>query len=188
MQALRVAFILACLAVPALAAPERYALDRDNSIVGFGYVFGSNTMQGTMPVATADIVLDLDAPENSSVRTTLDAAQAQAGLLLATQAMRGKSVLNTARHPTITFTSTKVTPSGDTARVDGMLTIRDVTRPITLDATIYRQRGTEAGDRNRLSIHLKGSVSRSAFGAGGFPDLVDDTITLDILTRITRAP
>ncbi len=182
------ALLLTLLASPSLAAPERYTLDMENSIVGFGYVFGGNTNQGTMPVAGAQITLDLDAPANSEVRATIDAAGAQAGVFLATQAMRGSSVLDTATFPTIRFASTKITPTGDTARVDGMLTIRDVTRPVSLTARIYRQQGTTEGDRSRLSIHLKGSVSRKAFGAGGFPDLVADEITLDILTRITRTP
>lgn len=188
MRSLATATLLVALACPALAAPDAYALDTENSVVGFGYQFSGQTMQGTMPVATADITLDLDAPANSSVSATLNAAEAQAGVFLATQAMRGTSVLDTKAFPTIRFTSTKITPKGDAARVDGMLTIRDVTRPVSLTARIYRQRGTEEGDRSRLSIHLAGAVSRAAFGADGFPDLVADTITLDILTRIDRSP
>jgi polyisoprenoid-binding protein YceI len=71
--------------------------------------------------------------------------------------------------------------------VVGNLTIRGVTRPVRLAAQLYRQKGTAEGDRSRLSIRLTGSVSRAAFGATGWADLVGDTVAIDILARIARA-
>lgn len=173
-------------ALPAAADPVPYRLDKAQSVVGFRYTMAGQAGNGTMPVAAADIRLDLEAPANSRVDATLDAAHAQAGVFLATQAMQGQTVLDTRRFPTISFRSTRVIPHGEKAEVRGDLTIRGVTRPVTLTAQVYRQKGTEAGERDKLSIHLSGAVSRAAFGAGGYPDLVADTITLDILTRIDR--
>jgi polyisoprenoid-binding protein YceI len=174
------------LAGSAAAGPVPYALDQDRSVVGFGYTIAGQPARGTMPVADADVFLDLAAPANSTVSAAIDAAHADAGLFLATQAMKSTTVLDTQHHPTIRFRSTRVIPHGETAEVRGDLTIRGVTRQVTLNARVYRQPGTAAGERDRLSIHLSGDVSRAAFGAGGYPDLVSDTITLDILTRIDR--
>lgn len=184
MQRIGLALLLVLAVGPGLAAPVPYRLDTAQSVVGFGYSMAGQSAHGTMPVTEADIVLDLEAPQNSRVSATLDAAHAETGLFLVTQAMKGPGVLDTTRYPTITFRSTGVVPAGDGARITGDLTIRDVTRPVTLVARIYRQKGTDPGDRNRLSIHLEGRVGRAAFGAGAFPDLVSDTITLDILTRV----
>ncbi len=174
------------IAAPALADPEPYRLDRENSFVGFGYTFSGNPARGTMPVVAARIMLDLDNPARSQVAATLDPARASAGLFLATSAMKGPQVLDTRRFPRITFQSTRVIPDGWTARIEGKITIKGITRPITLDAQLFRQQGTDPGERDRLSMRLKGAISRAAFGAGGFPDLVGDTITLDIVARVDR--
>jgi polyisoprenoid-binding protein YceI len=182
-MALALALFLAGTAAP---EPVPYTLDHDRSVVGFGYTIAGQAAHGTMPVAAADVSLDLAVPANSHVSAAIDAAHADAGLLLATQAMKSTTVLDTQHHPTIRFRSTRVIPHGETAEVLGDLTIRGVTRPVTLNAQVYRQRGTAAGERDKLSIHLSGAVSRAAFGATGYPDLVADTITLDILTRVDR--
>ena len=97
-------------------------------------------------------------------------------------------MLDTANHPQITFQSRRFDAGPGGAQVTGDVTIRGVTRPLTLDAEIFRQQGTEAGDRSRLTVTLTGSVSRSAFGADGFAALVDDTVGIDITVRLRRAP
>ena len=165
----------------------RYLLDQAASTVAFGYTMGGNPARGTMPVKTADIRLDLDNIPASSVVATVDAAAARAGIVFATQAMRSPLVLYTARHPEIVFRSTRITGNVNSARIEGEITIRGVTRPITLDAQVFRQFGTEVGDRRKLSILLRGSVNRSEFGADGYPGFVGEIVTLDILTRITLA-
>lgn len=184
---IRALILLTCLlAVPALAAPERYQLNTEQSVVGFTYQFQGNSRQGRMPVATAVMNLDLDNIARSQVNVTLDAARANAGALFMTSTMKGPNVLNTAMHPEIAFTSTKIEGSLRGARITGDLTIRGVTRPVTLTAGLYRQQGTARTDRSRLIVQLLGSVSRSAYGAGGFPGFVADQIDLNIIAYIER--
>jgi polyisoprenoid-binding protein YceI len=184
----RLALLLGLIALPALAlaAPERYRLDAANSVVGFSYSFEGAGQKGRMPVKSAEILLDLDNVPASRVAVTLDPTRAQAGFVFATEAMKGANVLDTARFPEIRFRSISVAGGLSDATVTGNLTIRDVTRPVTLSARLYRQRGTDAGERNRLVILLTGSVSRSAFGADGFPGFVGDRIELEILARIEK--
>ena len=78
----------------------------------------------------------------------------------------------------IRFDSTAVRARGDGAEIAGNVTIRGVTRPVTLAAMIYRPQGSEPGARDRLSILLTGSVSRSAFGAAGWAGTVGDEVRL----------
>ncbi len=177
--------LLIALATPAWAEPVPYALDRDNSVVGFTYTLNGSDTKGNIPISQANVVLDLDRFANSRVSATLAASQATAGLFFATDAMRGTSVLNTSAHPTITFQSRRVRPTAAfAAKVDGDITIRGVTRPITLDAQLFRPQGATGFDR--LSVRLQGSIDRRAFGATGFPQFVGPTIELDIITRVTR--
>jgi polyisoprenoid-binding protein YceI len=180
------AIILCLTAALSMAAPQAYRLDSARSIVGFSYDFEGNPKQGTMPVKSAKITLDLGNLPASRVRVTLDAAGARAGFFFATQAMKDAKVLDTGRFPDITFRSNTLTGDLTGAKVQGDLTVRGVTRPITLDARLYRQRGTAAEDHRNLAVLLTGKISRSAFGATGYSAMVGDTIGLRIIARITR--
>lgn len=177
-------------AAPAQAAPVRYALEADRSTVAFHWDFGKDELQGRMPVARADLSIDLARLENSTVDVAVDVTGAEAGFPFASQAMKGPRVLHAKKFPQITFVSNAVRRDGDGALIDGDITIRGVTRPMRFQAQLYRQRETEAGDLSRLSILLTGAVLRSEFGADGWADLVGDEVRLQILARIrqTDAP
>lgn len=180
--------LIACLAaLPLWAAPVEYRLDQPASTVAFGYEMAGQPGRGAMPVKSAEIWLDIDRIRNSRVTATLDPTKARTSLFFATQAMRGPLILDTKTHPEIVFRSTRVSGTATRATVEGEITIKNVTRPITLTAQLFRERGAPAGSRDRLSILLRGQISRSAFGASGYPGFVGDTVTLDILARIDRA-
>jgi polyisoprenoid-binding protein YceI len=115
--------------------------------------------------------------------------RARTDLILAAGALRGRSMLDAGTYPRLRFASTAVRPSpsgrlSDGARIEGRLTIRDVTRDITLDATLTRAAGTAPDDLRELTIRLSGHVSRAAFGVTGYPDVVGDIVTLDIVATL----
>jgi len=182
------AVLLLGTALAAQAEPVRYLLDAGASKVGFEVDFGPDRIKGTIPVQSADVVIDFDDVNNSAVAVTLDTTRATAGFPFATQAMRGPSVLDAAHYPTLSFRSGRVRADGFRASIAGDITIRGETRPIVLDAQIYRQKGQEEGDRSRMSILLSGTIDRSAFGATGWNDMVGNDVALDILVRVNRAP
>ncbi|MEL6689654.1 MAG: YceI family protein [Pseudomonadota bacterium] len=170
----------------ALAEPVAYTLDRERSLVGFAFDVGNDEIKGNMSVSSADIVLDLDNLARSTARVTLDTTSAVTEDSFATGAMRGAQVLDTSTFPTITFEATKISGTFNNGRVEGLVTIKGVTRPITLSAQVFRQRGQDAGDNSKLSVLLSGTVDRRDFGADGFAQFVGPDIRLDVLTRISR--
>ena len=175
------------LAFGAEAAPARYLLQTEDSSVGFSWFLGKDEVKGTMPVSRADVVLDLDRLRDSKVSVAVDVTRARAGFPFASQGMKSQRVLWADRFPEITFESTGIRKSSDGALVDGNLTVRGVTRPATFRARLFRQAGTEAGDRSRLSVRLTGSLSRAAFGADGWSDLAGDEVRLNIVARMRIA-
>lgn len=175
------------LATALSAAPRDYSLDERASTVGFSWQFGPDTFDGTMDIARADLSIDFDNVANSRVSVAVDASRAEAGFPFATEAMRGPRVLDTANHPLISFESRSVTETGPgTARIEGDLTVRGVSRPAVLTAQIYRAQGSDPGDLTRLTVLIRGSLSRGAYGADGWSDLVGDTVTLDITAMIAE--
>lgn len=184
--------LLGLIALPALpgaarAAPEAYRLDTARSQVAFYYSLQGATMTGTMPVADARLNLDLDSIGASDVEVELDARGAQAGAFFATEAMRGPSVLDTARHPRIIFRATSISGSLQGATMIGNLTLRGITRPVRLSAQLGRAPGTAPTQRDDLIVLLEGRLSRSAFGATGFSGMVGDMISIRISARVLRA-
>jgi polyisoprenoid-binding protein YceI len=178
------------LPVTVIAAPTAYALEAAKSQVGFVFTLNNAAAKGSMPIKASNIQIDLDALQRSSVDVTVDVRKTRTGFFFATEALKGASVLNAKEFGTIRFVSTgiRLSASGQLsggAQIDGNLTMRGVTRPVTLNASLFRQRGTDAGDLSRLSFRLTGTVSRSAFGATGYGDLVKDAIQLDIVARVS---
>ena len=159
------AFGLSLTASPLQAAPRPYMLDADASKVGFVWKLGPDAIQGEMPIAQAELAIDFTDVRRSDVRVVMDASNARAGFLFATQALRGPKMLDTANHPLISFNSTSVRKSGDGARIDGQITVRGVTRSQQLNARLFRPAGSDPGDLDQLRILLDGTLSRSAFGA-----------------------
>lgn len=173
--------------VPLAAAPQGYALQPEDSTVAFETDFGREQITGSIPLSSADLVIDFDRLANCRIAVTLDVTGARANFPFAAEALKSAAVLDARSHPRMTFTSTGVRASGDGARVSGNLTLRGVTRPVTLDAVIFRQQGTRAGDRSRLTVRLTGKLRRSDFGATGWADQVDDEVRIVITARIRAA-
>jgi polyisoprenoid-binding protein YceI len=186
MNAMRLALVFALLAGPAFAAPADYVLEPETSTVGFETDFGQQDITGRFPITQANLTLDFDSAANSTIDVILDVSRATASFPFAADALKGSNVLDARNHPTIRFVSTRIRAEGDGATVQGNLTIRGVTQPVTLAAEIFRQQGYAAGDRSHLTVTLRGAVSRSAFGATGFADMVGDEVRLDIRARIAR--
>jgi len=172
----------------ALAEPVKYEVDQAASTLGFVYFFGDDPVNGRFPVFDAELLIDFESVSRSSIKVTLDATQADAGLVFAKDAMLGQSVLNVAQHPRITFSSTRIRLGPDpTVIVAGDLTIRDVTHPIEFTARLLVDDKAQFELKNRFFVELEGALSRRAFGADGFSDLVADRMLLRGQIAVFRA-
>ncbi|RLK10353.1 YceI family protein [Ruegeria conchae] len=173
------------------AALTPYVLATERRSVEFTYTLSGTAQTGTMPVQSAQILIDTRRLQNSRVDVAMDVARARTKLPFARGPMLGSSVLNAARYPTIRFVTTKIQlgPTGrisEGATVTGDLTVRDVTRPVTLKADLYRRPGSAVDDLDTLFIRLVGALNRHEFGASGYPDLVQPMIGLNIRAEIIR--
>ena len=109
-----------------------YELDVAHTAVGFvarhilTKVHGRFTrFSGTIQIA--------ERPEDSSTRIEVETASIQTNVEQRDEHLKSDDFLNVERWPVMTFESTAVRPTGGTAfELDGNLTVRDVTRPITL--------------------------------------------------------
>ncbi len=179
---LLMATLLAPAAAQAVVIP--YVLDPTESTVAFETDFGPDKINGSIPLRVADLSLDFDNLRNCTVAVELDVTGAQASFPFAAQALKGPKVLDAKAHPRMIFASTSVRQAGDGADVAGNLTIRGVTKPVTLRAEIFRPNGSAADDLDHLTVRLTGQVNRSDFGATGWSDMVGDEVRIVITARI----
>ena len=173
----------------AFGAQKSYTLNEDGSKISFIFTTGATEQSGTVPVQRADITVDTANLARSSADVTADIRTINSGLFLITEAIKSAELLDAANHPIVRFQSTRVRLGArgrisEGAILEGDLTLRGVTLPIALDATLSRPAGTPPDDLSVLYIKLTGVISRSAFGASGYASLAEDNVKLDILAEI----
>jgi polyisoprenoid-binding protein YceI len=106
--------------------------------------------------------------------------------------LRSADFFDAEKHPEIRFRSTELKPTGhDRFEVAGELTIRGVTRPVTLDVT-EQGRATDPWGGERVGYSARARINRKDFGlewnvaleTGGF--LVGDEIDIQIEAEAVR--
>lgn len=125
----------------------------------------------------ATLEFDPQDPAASALTATVDATTLETDFPFPEQVdfdaqLQGKDWLNTAEHPRLTFRSTGVELTGtNTARIEGELTLRGVTRRMALDATFNGGYPGMSMDPNaRIGFSARGVLTRSEYGmAYGIP-------------------
>ena len=119
-----------------LQIPEAgtYTLDKGHTTVEFvGRHLMITKVRGRFTDFDGNVVIG-ESPERSSVEVTIDAASVSSGDEKRDGHLRSPDFLDVEQYRHITFRSTSVEVNrGGTAKVTGDLTVRDVTRPVTLD-------------------------------------------------------
>lgn len=181
--------LCAALAAPAMAIPRPYTLGPEGATITYTFLLNGEPVKGTVPIDRADLTIDTGNLAASTADVTADVRRARTGLIFATQALKSRSVLSAQDFPLARFQSTRVV-LGNSGRIDdgavleGLLTLRGVTRPVRFDAQLYRNSGTQRDDLRLLNVRLTGTVDRRDFGATGYSDLVEDTVKIDIRAQI----
>jgi polyisoprenoid-binding protein YceI len=77
--------------------------------------------------------------------------------------LRGEGIFDVANHPVMTFAATGVRADGETYLVDGELTIKGVTRPVTLEVE-FNGVGEDPWGGTRAGFTATTSINRKDFG------------------------
>jgi polyisoprenoid-binding protein YceI len=167
-----------------------YVLDTARTRIGF---VARHTMATKVPGQFGEFEgtahLDGDDPPKSSAQLTITAESIQTRNQQRDKALRSK-YLDTGNHPAITFTSTKVEQAGDTNfMVTGDLTIRGVTKPVTVD---FKLTGAKTDPSGNFRVGLEGrvTINRKDWGAHwtAAPGVVSKKVTLEFHAAAIRQP
>lgn len=98
--------------------------------------------------------------------------------------IRSAEILDLDKHPSMRFASTGVRVQGDTAKVDGELTVRGVTKPVTLDVE-FNGSAADTPLGTRAGFTATTAVNRKDFGVEFNMPLQGDAVLLGDKVEIT---
>lgn len=181
--------------VEGLPAGE-YKLDPMHSSLTFRlYHMGFSHYTARFGTFDAAMKLDPAHPEKAQIAAQVDPQSIELNAPPAGfhDDLMGKTWLDATDHPVINFVSQGVEKTGaNTARVNGLLTIKGITKPATLDVTFNGgYPGMDLDPHARIGFTATGNFKRSDFGMGfGVPAPgshmgVSDAVTFTIDAEFT---
>ena len=179
-------------------APARAAtwdIDASHASAGFKvrHLMVSH-VRGHLGPVTGTVFIDEQDLSRSRVDVSIDARGIDTREPKRDEHLRSADFLDVANHPTVTFRSTRVeAPSGAAGdlRVTGDLTIRGVTRPVTLEVEALPPAIQDPWGNSRRGLSAHARISRKDWGlkwnlaieAGGVA--VADEVAIEIEAEIT---
>ena len=165
----------------AVAAPVNYSVDSSHTFPRFSYShFGYSTQLSSFSKTTGNVVFDAEA-KKGSVDIVIDMKSVNTGFADFNEHIQAEDFLDTAKFPQATFKSTKVIFEGDKPqRIEGQLTIKGVTKPVTLTVTSFQAMPHPMKKKPALGANAFTVIKRSEFNAGKYAPYVGDEVRIDI--------
>jgi len=176
-----VALSTAATSVPAFAAPETFVIEGTHTYPRFSYShLGFSTQLSRFNKTTGKVMFD-KAAKTGEVDIVIDMKSVDTGFATFDEHIQRVDYFDTANFPVATFKSTKVNFNGDQpASVEGNLTIKGVTKPVTLTVTSFKAMQHPMLKKNAIGADAYTLIKRSDFNAGKNAPNVGDEVRIDI--------
>ena len=171
----------------ALAAPQTFEIDGSHTFPRFSYShFGYSTQVSRFDNTSGTVVFDADA-KTGSVDISIDMKSVNTGFADFNGHLQGEDFLDTAKFPKATFKSTKVVFDGNKPQsIEGQLTIKGVTKPVTLTVTSFQAMPHPMLKKPAIGANAFTVIKRSEFNAGKYAPYVGDDVRIDIALEAIR--
>lgn len=175
MKRLVLALVLAALAFALPAAARDWNVDAARSTLGFAGTYQGEAFDGAFRRFAAKIAYDPADLAHARFDVTVDLASADTQNAERDQMLPGADFFDVAKFPRARFVSTAFRKAADgTVLADGTLTLRGVSRPVTL-AVKFAPAGGGA------TLDVAATLKRLDFGVGG-GDWADTSVIADAVT------
>lgn len=165
-----------------------YTIDGGHTQVVFAWDhMGFTNNMGTIAEPTGTLTLDKANPGASKVSVEFPVANLRTGVAALDEHLMKADFFDAAKFPTATFVSTSIKPDGATgADITGNLTIKGVTKPVTLDAEFYGAGVQPMSKKENIGFIATTAIKRSEFGMGYGVPMVGDAIELKIIAGFEK--
>lgn len=170
--------------------PGSYRLDDTHAYLSFSYShLGLSHPQIHFSEFEADLMLNGNDMSQSQVSITVDAASVDSALPELDNELIGADFFDVANHPVISFRSTGYEETSESAgRLIGDLSVRGVTKPVTLDVTINSAAMNPRNRREMIGFSATGNLSRSDYGLTAYAPMIGDELSLHIQVEFEKVP
>lgn len=182
-----IALALVGTSATSFAATDTYVIDATHTVPRFEYNhFGLSNQAHRFDKTSGKITLDR-AAKTGSVDVVIDAKSVNTGYEVFDGHLRGDGFFDAEKFATITFKSTGVKFDGDkVSSVDGNLTIKGITKPVTLTVTNFVAQQHPMMKKDAVGANATAKIKRSDFGLGKFAPNVSDEVTLSIAVEAIK--
>jgi polyisoprenoid-binding protein YceI len=170
------AILLLAFALPGMALATDYTVQPSASQLGFSAMFQGESFDGHFRQWTAAIRYDPANLAGSAFDVKVTPASVQTGDNDRDSALPGQAFFDVAQYPEAHFVTSGFHRNGSQVIADGKLTLRGVTRPLSLEVTFKPHAGG-------ATLDVAGSVKRLDFGVGSGE--YADTSVIGAEVRIT---
>jgi polyisoprenoid-binding protein YceI len=148
---------------------------------------GISTVRGTFTKLSGTVRYDPADTKNNSVEVTIEAASVDSRVEMRDNDLRSDHFFDVQKYPTIAFRSTKVESAGtDKLKITGDLTIRGITKPVTLDVDGPSKPVKDGQGRLHMGVSATGTANRTDFGMTGYQGVVGNEVTLTIDAELVQ--
>ncbi len=183
----RLTLLAAIVALPAFAQPDTFVIDQSHTFPRFSYShLGYSTQLSRFNQTSGKVTWDR-AAHTGAVDVVIDMKSVDTGSKLFDEHIQGEDYLDTSRYPTATFKSTAVRFDGDKpVAIDGDLTIKGVTKPVTLTVTSFQAMPHPMLKREAIGANATTTIKRSEFNAGKYAPYVGDEVTIGLALEAVK--
>ena len=167
---------------PAKVEAGTYTVDPAHTQVMFSVShMGFSTYTGTFTDASGELTLDPKTASASALKVSVPVASVLTTSPKLNEELKSAQWLDAGQFPKMTFTSTKVTPTGKgKAKVTGDLTIHGTTKATTLEVSFVGAGANPIAKKYTVGFEAHGEIKRSDFGVKTYVPLIGDTLHLQI--------
>ena len=149
------------------ALRRRYIIDRSRSRVGFQIRLIASKVPGQFTDFEGTIDCNESRPEAMTAEVSIWVARIDTKEKERDNPLRSPDFFDAGRFPTLRFVGRRASVLGSgRLRLEGDLTMRDVTRPASFEVRDLTTR-PEGSRRKRLTFTAKSTINRMEFGVGG---------------------
>ncbi|MCG5512980.1 YceI family protein [Ectothiorhodospira shaposhnikovii] len=169
------------MATSALAEPVTYEIDPTHTFPRFSYShFGLSTQTSQFNQTHGTVTLDKEGG-TGQVDIVIDMTSVETGYTTFNEHIQGEDFFDTASHPEARFQSSQINfQDGRPVSIDGHLTMKGITQPVTLEVSHFAAMVHPMLERPAIGAHAHTVVKRSDFNADKFVPYVGDEITISI--------
>jgi polyisoprenoid-binding protein YceI len=164
-----------------------YTIEPTHTQVLFAYDhMGFSNNMGIIAQPSGTLTLDKANPAASKVSVEIPVANLKTGIAALDEHLMKPEFFDSAKFPKASFVSTGVKVDGTGAEITGNLTIKGITKPVTLDAEFYGAGVQPMNKKENIGFVATGTIKRSEFGMGMAVPMVGDAVELKIVAAFQK--